>query len=63
MVVCHCNAVSDREIRQEILSGALDADDVAARCDAGGHCGGCRPVIDALLAEAGVSIRRALTAA
>jgi len=63
MVVCHCNAVSDREIRAEILSGALDADDVAARCDAGTRCGGCRPVVDALLAEAGVVIRRAYAAA
>ncbi|MCU1496335.1 MAG: domain protein (2Fe-2S)-binding domain protein [Acidimicrobiales bacterium] len=62
MVVCHCTAVSDREIRAEILSGALDAEDVAARCNAGSKCGGCRPVIDALLAEAGVTIRASVAA-
>lgn len=63
MVVCHCNAVNDLSIRAEILAGALDADDLAARCDAGTRCGGCRPVVEALLAEAGVSIRRHSVAA
>ena len=51
MVVCHCRAVNDRAIRAEIGAGALDLDDVAARCGAGSRCGGCRPVIAALLAE------------
>lgn len=63
MVVCHCNVVADREIRAEILAGALDVDDVAARCTAGTRCGGCRPVIEAIFAEAGVSIRRPVAAA
>jgi len=63
MVVCHCSAVNDRQIRAEILAGALDVDDVAARCDAGGRCGGCQPIIEALIAEHGVTIRRATVAA
>lgn len=63
MVVCHCNAVNDRVIRSEILAGALDAEDVAQRCDAGTRCGSCRPVVEALLAEHGVTIRRAFAAA
>jgi bacterioferritin-associated ferredoxin len=63
MVVCHCNAVNDREIRAEILAGALDVDGVAERCDAGTRCGSCRPVVEALLAEHGVTIRRAVAAA
>lgn len=63
MVVCHCNAVNDRAIRAEILAGALDVEDVAERCDAGTRCGGCRPVVEALLAEAGVAIRRHSVAA
>lgn len=57
MVVCHCNVVSDRQIRAEIAAGALDADDIAARCEAGNRCGGCVPVVEAILAETSVSIR------
>ena len=55
MVVCHCKAVNDKVIVGEILSGALDVDDVAARCGAGSRCGGCRPAVEALLAEHGVT--------
>ena len=63
MVVCHCNVVHDREIRAEILAGALDADDLAARCTAGTRCGGCKPVLEALIAEARVTIGPSLSAA
>jgi bacterioferritin-associated ferredoxin len=63
MVVCHCNAVSDREIRAQVRAGALDAADIAARCRAGTRCGGCVPVVESLLAEAGVAVRRASVAA
>lgn len=58
MVVCHCVVVSDREVRAQVLAGALDADDIAARCGAGTRCGGCVPVVEALLAEQAVSVRR-----
>jgi bacterioferritin-associated ferredoxin len=63
MVICHCTAVNDREIRGEILSGALGVDDVAERCGAGGRCGNCRPMIAALLAEASVTESPATSAA
>ncbi|MGE3619337.1 MAG: bacterioferritin-associated ferredoxin [Acidimicrobiia bacterium] len=49
MVICHCEAVNDRRIADEIARGALDADEIALRCGAGGRCGGCRPTIEALL--------------
>lgn len=56
MVVCHCHAVNDRVIRAEILAGALDADDVAARCAAGSRCGSCLPIVQALIAESTTAV-------
>ncbi len=56
MVVCHCNAVNDRRIREEILAGALDADDVKARCGAGARCGGCASVVEQILHTARVEV-------
>ena len=49
MVVCHCNAVNDFRIREEIRAGALDADDLKSRCGAGARCGGCARVIEQIL--------------
>lgn len=51
MVVCHCLALNDRTIRELCTDGPVTVDDVVARCGAGGRCGGCRPTIEALLAE------------
>ena len=62
MVVCHCTAVNDKAIVAEILSGALDAESLAERCGAGSRCGGCRPTVEALIAEHAVSIRTSLAA-
>ncbi len=56
VVVCHCLAVNDRAILAAIVAGALDADELAERCGAGGRCGGCRPVIEALLAQSAVAV-------
>ena len=49
MIVCHCEVVSERRIRDAILCGAAAVDDVGNRCGAGTRCGGCRPTIEALL--------------
>jgi bacterioferritin-associated ferredoxin len=49
VIVCHCNAVSDREVRAAVLEGACDVDDVTRFCGAGGDCGSCRASIEALL--------------
>lgn len=51
MMVCHCAVVSDREIRAQVVAGALDADDIARRCGAASRCGGCRVLVEALVAE------------
>jgi bacterioferritin-associated ferredoxin len=49
MIVCHCNCVSDRQIRTAVSAGACDEDDIARMCGAGTDCGGCLPWIDELL--------------
>jgi NAD(P)H-nitrite reductase large subunit len=54
MLVCHCFAVNDGRVREAVADGARTVDDVVARCGAGGRCGGCRPLVADLLAEAGV---------
>jgi bacterioferritin-associated ferredoxin len=55
MFVCHCRAVTDREIREAIAAGARDLDEVGSRCGAGITCGGCCPLIQELLAESGAA--------
>ena len=62
MVVYHCNAVSDREIREQVRAGALDAADIATRCSAGARCGGCLEVVETLVAE-GAALRARTVAA
>jgi NAD(P)H-nitrite reductase large subunit len=51
LLVCHCNAVCDRTIRECIRDGARCVDDVARACQAGNGCGGCHEVIEDLLAR------------
>lgn len=51
MIVCHCKAVSDREVRRAVAEGARTRGQVARRCGAGTICGGCRPAIQELLHE------------
>lgn len=49
MLVCHCAVVNDARVREAIASGAQTIAEVTALCDAGGGCGGCRPMICRLL--------------
>jgi len=58
MMVCHCHAVNDQQIRAEIESGALDADELAVRCGAGSACGACQPVVEEILTEVSLRVRR-----
>jgi bacterioferritin-associated ferredoxin len=51
MIVCHCQAVSDRVIRSEIEAGAAREQELAERCGAGARCGGCLPALQRLLAQ------------
>jgi bacterioferritin-associated ferredoxin len=45
LIVCHCQGVSDRSIRQAVREGARSVRQIARVCRAGRMCGGCRPVI------------------
>jgi NAD(P)H-nitrite reductase large subunit len=52
VVVCSCRVVSDRAVVAAIDEGASTVEDLVARCQAGGRCGGCWPALQRLL-EAG----------
>ncbi len=56
MILCHCRAVSDREVRSAVDCGARDLDDVARACGAGGDCGSCQVSIEAVLDEPRVRV-------
>lgn len=49
MIVCHCHAVSDREVVAAAESGAREVTDVADACGAGSDCHGCHDRIASLL--------------
>lgn len=51
MIVCHCKAVRDDDIRTEVRLGAETVELVAARCGATTRCGSCRPVVEAIVAD------------
>lgn len=57
MIVCHCEVVSDRDVRTAIAAGAHDVDAVTDTCGAAGRCGGCVPAVENLLAEAALAAR------
>jgi bacterioferritin-associated ferredoxin len=49
MWVCICNAVTDREVRAAIESGASTREAVTAACQAGGDCGACHGMIEQMV--------------
>ncbi len=51
MIVCHCHAVRDDEIRTEVRLGAETVELVGMRCAAGTRCGGCRPAVEAVVRD------------
>jgi bacterioferritin-associated ferredoxin len=57
VLVCHCQVVYERDVRAAIDAGARDEFDVADACGAGAACGGCLPVVSALLDERGCATR------
>lgn len=63
MIVCHCEVVTDRCVRNAVACGAVTVEDVGRMCAAGTSCGGCRPSIAALLATLEASGRQEQPAA
>ena len=49
MMVCHCNGVTDRAIRDVVRDGAGSRAEVALACRAGRSCGGCVSTIDKII--------------
>jgi bacterioferritin-associated ferredoxin len=50
-LVCRCTVVSEREVILAVRRGARDVEGVAAACDAGTGCGGCRGAVERIVAE------------
>ena len=50
-IVCHCNAVRERTIEKAIRRGATSLEDIQDQCGAAARCGGCEPVVRAMLAS------------
>lgn len=51
-IVCHCFEVTEATIREVIKNNHLTTvEQVTHYCKAGGGCGGCRPEIEAILAD------------
>lgn len=64
MLICHCEAVNDRKIREIAASvGATTPEHLTAHCDAGTRCGGCLPALRQLLDEMCDDHRRSSAAA
>jgi bacterioferritin-associated ferredoxin len=51
MIVCHCNRVTAADIEAQCLGGAATQGEIRARCGAGNRCGGCRPVVQRIVAS------------
>ncbi|MFC5267082.1 bacterioferritin-associated ferredoxin [Kribbella qitaiheensis] len=56
MIVCHCEVVSDREVRESIDCGARTLAQVCGATGAGRNCGGCVFSLKRLLCQHGRSV-------
>ena len=51
MLVCHCHALTDRDIRRTVrLTGACSVAEVGDHCGAATGCGGCHELVDEIVA-------------
>ena len=49
MILCLCHGVSDHTVSAAIASGADTLDRIQGACGAGGDCGACRELLEALV--------------
>jgi bacterioferritin-associated ferredoxin len=50
MLVCHCHALTDRDIRRTVrTTGACNVAEVGDHCGAATGCGGCYEVVDEIV--------------
>jgi bacterioferritin-associated ferredoxin len=56
LIVCHCQGVSDRSIREAVREGARTVGQVARACRAGRMCGGCRPAICEIISREAIDV-------
>ena len=52
MIVCHCHALTDRDIRDAACACDGSTDGVERICGAGGACGGCKPHVELIAKRA-----------
>jgi bacterioferritin-associated ferredoxin len=51
LIVCHCHAASEREIRRAVRNGAGTLREVASACGAASGCGGCGSAVQEIIAS------------
>ncbi len=51
MLVCHCQNVSDSQIRAAVQTGATSRQEVGKACGAAQLCGGCTQAVDEIIAS------------
>ncbi len=51
MVVCLCQGVSEKDVREVIAEGATTRKKVTSACGAGAGCGGCHQSIREIIRE------------
>ena len=52
MILCLCHGVSDHTVTATISAGAHTVDQIQRACGAGGDCGACRHLLEALVERA-----------
>ena len=52
MILCLCRGVSDHTVTAAITGGAQTVDQIQRACGAGGDCGACRALLEALAERA-----------